>query len=100
MADSATLGAKKARRSPPVCQVSAEERAKQFMEDLFVDSGVLFCRPCEHSTDFSGVDSVKDYLKSKKHSDRECTKQKLRETEKFNILYKQAGHTLKHCEVK
>ena len=34
--------AKKAKRSAPVCQVSAEEqRAKQFKEDLFVDSG--FC---------------------------------------------------------
>ena len=62
IAGSATLGAKKARRGPPVFQVSVEEHAKQFMEDLFVDSGVLFCRPCEHSTDFSRVDSVKDCL--------------------------------------
>ena len=34
MADPAPPRAKKAKRSAPVCQVSAEGRAKQFKEDL------------------------------------------------------------------
>ena len=78
MTDSAPP-AKKAKSSTPVCRISAEERAKQFKEDLFVDSGV-FCRLCEHSIDSSRVDSVEDHLKSKKHSTRKYSKQKLRET--------------------
>ena len=41
MADSDPPRAKKAKRSAPVCQVSAEECAKQFKEDLFVDWDVL-----------------------------------------------------------
>ena len=36
VADSATPGAKKAKRSPLVCWISAEGRAKQFMEDLLL----------------------------------------------------------------
>ena len=43
MADSFLPRAKKAKRIAPVCRVSADERTKQFKEDLFVDSGVLFC---------------------------------------------------------
>ena len=39
MADSAPPRAKKAMRSVSVCRVSEEERAKQFKEDIFVDSG-------------------------------------------------------------
>ena len=41
LADSATPRAKKAKRRASVSQISAEECAKQFKEDLFVDSGVL-----------------------------------------------------------
>ena len=44
MADSAPPRAKKAKIGVPVFQVSAEKRAKQFNDNLFVDSGVLFCR--------------------------------------------------------
>ena len=29
---------------------------------------MLFCRFCEHSVDFTRVDTVKDHLKSKKHA--------------------------------
>ena len=32
------------------------KRAKQFKEDIFVDSGVLYCRCCEQSIDFSRVE--------------------------------------------
>ena len=40
MADSAPQELrKKAKRSAPVCLVSAKDHAKQFKEDLFVDSG-------------------------------------------------------------
>ena len=41
MADLAPPRAKKAKRSTPVFRVSAEERAKQFKEDPFLDSGVV-----------------------------------------------------------
>ena len=60
--------AKKAKRSVPLMRVTAEERAKQFHSDLYADGGVLFCRFCEHSIDFTRVDTVKDHLKSKKHT--------------------------------
>ena len=39
MVDLAPPRAKKAKRSTPVFRVSAEERAKQFKEDTFLDSG-------------------------------------------------------------
>ena len=61
MADSASPRAKKDKRSALVCQVAAEERDKQFKEDIFVDSGVLFCRSCEHSINSSRVDSVRSF---------------------------------------
>ena len=63
MADSATPRAKKAKRSAPVCRISAEECAKKFKEDIFVDSGVLYCRCCEHSIDFSRVE-MENYPKA------------------------------------
>ena len=43
--------AKRAKRSAPVSRVSAEERAKQFQDELYAESGVLFCKYCEHSVD-------------------------------------------------
>ena len=59
---------KKAKRSTPLSHVTAEERAKQFETDFYADGGVLFCRFCEHSVDFTRVDTVKDHLMSKKHA--------------------------------
>ena len=41
MADSAPSSAKKAKRSAPVSQVSAEEHAKQFKEDLLLTVDVV-----------------------------------------------------------
>ena len=64
MAESITPRAKKAKRSAPLTRVTAEERARQFKDDLYADGGVLFCRFCEHSIDFTRVDTVKDHLKS------------------------------------
>ena len=32
--------------------------------------GSFFCRFCEHSVDFTHMDTVKDHLKSKKHCSR------------------------------
>ena len=68
MAESTMLAAKKAKRSAPLSRVTAAERAKQFKTDFYADGGVLFCRFCEHSVDFTRVDTVKDHLKSKKHA--------------------------------
>ena len=44
MAESITPRAKKAKRSAPLTRVTAEERARQFKDDLYADGGVLFCR--------------------------------------------------------
>ena len=66
--------AKRAKRSAPVSRVSAEERAKQFQDELYAESGVLFCKYCEHSVDFVRVDTIKDHLKSKKHRLRKGSK--------------------------
>ena len=66
---------KKARRSTPLSRVTAEERAKQFKTELYADGGVLFCRYCDHSIDLTRIDTVKDHLKSKKHSARKQAKQ-------------------------
>ena len=74
MAESAPPRAKKVKRSTPISRVSAEERAKQFKDDLYADSGVLFCRYCEHSVDFSRVDTIKDHVQSKKHGARKTSK--------------------------
>ena len=74
MAEPAPPRAKKVKRSTPISRVSAEERAKQFKDDLYADSGVLFCRYCEHSVDFSRVDTIKDHLRSKKHGARKTSK--------------------------
>ena len=58
---------KKRRRGANAPRVTAEERAKQFSEDLYADGGVLFCKFCDHSVDCIRVDTIKDHLKSKKH---------------------------------
>ena len=68
MAESTMPAAKKAKRSAPLSRITAAERAKQFKTDFYADGGVLFCRFCEHSVDFTRVDTVKDHLKSKKHA--------------------------------
>ena len=75
MADSAPPRAKKAKRSAPISRVSAEERAKQFKDDLYTDGGVLFCKYCVHSVDYMGVDTIKEHLKSKMHCAKKCSKQ-------------------------
>ena len=75
MADSAPPRAKKAKRSAPISRVSAEERAKQFKDDLYADGGVLFCKYCAHSVDYTRVDTIKDHLKGKKHCAEKCSQQ-------------------------
>ena len=44
--------AKKQKRSAPVARVSAEDKAKQFKEDLYADGKVLFCKYCQYSIDY------------------------------------------------
>ena len=66
--------AKRAKRSAPVPRVTADERAKQFKEDMYADGGVLFCKFCEHCIDYVRVDTIKDHLKSQKHASREKAK--------------------------
>ena len=66
---------KKARRSTPLLRVTAEDRAKQFKTELYADDRVLFCHYCEHSLDFTHIDTVKDHLKSKKHATRKQAKE-------------------------
>ena len=73
--ESAPSSAKKQKRSAPISRLRAEERAKQFSVDLYGDDGVLFCRFCEHSIDFTRVDTVKDHIKSKKHTAAKRQKQ-------------------------
>ena len=75
MAKSVPPASKKAKRSAPVSRVSAEERAKQF-EDLYTESGILFCRYCKHIVDYSHIDTIKDHHKSKKHCARKGSRQK------------------------
>lgn len=66
MADSAPPKAKKAKRSVPVIRLSAEERAKQFKDDLYADSRVLFVNFVLTALIIPGtrVDTIKDHLKS------------------------------------
>ena len=66
---------KKPRRSTPVARITAEDRARQFKAELYADGGVLFCRYCDHSLDFTRIDTVKDHLKSKKHATRKQAKE-------------------------
>ena len=68
--------AKKQKRSAPVARVTADERAKQFKEDLYADGKVLFCKYCQHSIDYIRVDTIKDHLKSKKHISNKEAKQR------------------------
>ena len=81
MDESAPPLAKKAKRSAPLTRLTAEERAKQFPEDLYADGGMLFFLLfppfCEHSVDFTHVDTVKDHLKSKKHWKRRSSSSKV-----------------------
>lgn len=64
-----------------MARVTAKERAKQFKEDLYDDGSVLFCKYCQHSVDYIGVDTIKDHLKSKKHvSNKETAKKKAEES--------------------
>ena len=58
--------------------------ANSSRKTFFFDSGMLCCRLCEHSID-QRVDTAKRYLKSKKHSTRKCSKQKLGETESSSL---------------
>ena len=48
--------------------ITAKERVEQFKDEFYEDSGVLFCRFCEHCLDFSKIDTLKDHLKSQKHA--------------------------------
>ena len=75
MAESAATRAKMANRRAHISRVSAEERAKQFNDDVHADGGVLFCKYCAHSIDFKCIDIIKDHLKSKKHCAKKCSQQ-------------------------
>ena len=74
MAESRAPSAKKAKRITAIGRVNAQERARQYKEDMYADDGVLFCKFCEHSVDFVRVDTIKDHLKSKKHRVRKRLK--------------------------
>lgn len=56
-------------------KATAKERVKQFPTELYEDGGVLFCRSCCHSLDFTRIDTIKDHLKSKKHKTRKEEKE-------------------------
>ena len=86
MAEGEAPAPKKAKRSAPAARVSAEERAKQFKEDLYSDSGVLFCTYCEHSIDFVRLDTIKDHLKSKKGNP--ATQSQVRLLQAGKLLFK------------
>ena len=49
---------KKQKRMAPLPKVNAEERAKQFKEDLYANEGMLFCKFCEHSVDLQPFHKV------------------------------------------
>ena len=66
---------KRGRRSTPVLRVTAEERVKQFPGDLYSDDGILFCKFCDHSVDYVRIDTIKDHMKSKKHTQRKDQKE-------------------------
>ena len=53
----------------------AAERVKQFLNELYVDSGVLFSQFCDHSLDFVRLDTIKDHFKSNKHRMRKDAKE-------------------------
>ena len=57
MAESTVPAAKKAKRSAPLSRVTAKEREKQFNTKFNADGGVLFCSFCEHSVNFTPVDT-------------------------------------------
>ena len=54
--------------------LSTYRGASKQVEDLYADSGVLFCMYYEHSVDHLCVDTMKDHLKSKKHCQRKVFK--------------------------
>ena len=41
-------------------KITAKERAEQFKDEFYEDSGVLFCKFCEHCLDFTRIDILKD----------------------------------------
>ena len=68
---------KKQKRSAPLSRITAEERAKQFSNDFYSDGGIIFCRFCGHSVDYTRIDTVKDHIKSKKHvTNKEAKRQR------------------------
>ena len=95
MAKSIPPASKKTKRS--ACRVSAEERAKPF-EDLYTESGRLFCSYCKHIVDYSQIDTIKDHHKSKKHCARKGSRQKKTEGGAFTSvrLYKALHIPLKY----
>ena len=46
---------------------SAIERAKEFPDDFYEDSGYLFCKYCQKSISFDRVSTIRDHVKSDKH---------------------------------
>ncbi|XP_041480924.1 uncharacterized protein LOC121428390 [Lytechinus variegatus] len=59
--------ASKPKKQRPLPIISAVTRAAQFPDTFYADGGVMFCRHCSHSVDYTRSDTVKDHLKSKKH---------------------------------
>ena len=57
MAESIMPAAKKAKRSASLSHVTAKERERQFKIEFYADGEVPFCRFCEHSVDFTHVDT-------------------------------------------
>ena len=57
MAELTMPAAKKANRSAPLSRVTAKELEKQFKTEFYADGGVFFCRFCEHSFNFTHVET-------------------------------------------
>ena len=57
MAESTMPAAKETKRSAPLSRITAKEREKQFKTEFYTDVGVLFCQFCDHSVDFTHVDT-------------------------------------------
>ena len=78
----------KTKRAKPVSKITAENRVKQFPDDLYCDDGILFCKFCCHSIDIVRVNTIKDHLCSKTHIHK-----KKASKEKGNIIIRQSTLT-------
>ena len=69
MAESRAPSANKAKRITAIGRVNAQERARQYKEDMYALMMVFF-----FASSVSTVDTIKDHLKSKKHRVRKAAK--------------------------